>query len=177
MVFKIINKCKTLYYKVKYKTTLKIENKIIFPKNTEIFINNGNIEIGKNFGAGSGLRLAAVRGGEIFIADNVAFNYSVRMVAHKSIFVGEGCSLGPNVMIYDHDHDYDGKSFSRQEFKVSPVVIEKNCWIGANSIILRGAHIGEGCIVGAGTIVKGTIPPHSLVTNNRELKVISINKD
>ena len=177
MVSKIINRSKTLYYKLKYKATLKMDNKIIFPKNTDILINDGNIEIGKKFVAGPGLRLVAVRGGNISIADNVAFNYSVRMVAHKSIFVGEGCSLGPNVMIYDHDHDYDGKSFSRQEFKVAPVIIEKNCWIGANSIILRGTHIGEGCIIGAGTIVKGIIPPHSLVTNSRELKVVSINKD
>lgn len=174
MISNIITKCKTLYYKKKYKKALKMDDKITFPKNTDIFINDGSIEIGKGFAAGPGLRMAAVNGGSIYIADNVAFNYSARLVAHKSIYVGKGCSFGPNVMVYDHDHDYDGESFSRQEFRVAPVVVEQNCWIGANSIILRGTHIGAGCVIGAGTIVKGVIPPHSLVTHNRELKVTPI---
>ena len=52
-----------------------------------------------------------------------------------------------------------------------PITIEDNCWIGANATILRGTHIGEGCVIGAGTVVKGEIPPHSIVTSNREMVI------
>ena len=55
------------------------------------------------------------------------------------------------------------------KFKTGDIVIGRNCWIGAGSIILRNTTIGEGCIVGAGTVVKGIIPPHSLVRGDRSI--------
>lgn len=76
--------------------------------------------------------------------------------------------FGPNVCIYDHDHKYDAEGF-KEGYRTGAIVIEDHCWIGANVTILRGTHIGEGCVIGAGAILKGDIPEHSLVTPNREL--------
>ena len=59
---------------------------------------------------------------------------------------------------------------------MAPIIIEKNCWIGAGVTILRGARIGEGSVVGAGAIVRGVIPAHSLVTANRDLQIVPIEK-
>lgn len=61
-------------------------------------------------------------------------------------------------------------------YKHGAVVIEKGCWIASNVIILRNTHIGEGCVIGAGACVKGVIPPHSLVTSDRELNIVPIEK-
>ena len=59
-------------------------------------------------------------------------------------------------MIYDHDHIFDKETgVDRKKYKVAPVVIGKNCWIGANAVILRGTTIGDNCVVGAGCVLKG----------------------
>jgi acetyltransferase-like isoleucine patch superfamily enzyme len=49
---------------------------------------------------------------------------------------------------------------------VAPVVIEKNVWVGAYSIILAGVTIGEGSVVSVGSIVTKTVPPNSIVQGN-----------
>ena len=74
------------------------------------------------------------------------------------------------MVIYDHDHKF-GEDGIRSGYNTAPVMIEKNCWIGAGVIILRGTHIGEGSVIGAGCVVKGEIPPHSLVTADRSLSI------
>ena len=57
-----------------------------------------------------------------------------------------------------------------QEAPTTPE-IGKNVWIGANTVILRGTKIGDNCVIGAGTIVKGDFPENSIIVQNREPKV------
>lgn len=47
-----------------------------------------------------------------------------------------------------------------------PVQIDDRAWIGARCIILAGAHIGEGAVIGAGSVVRGYIAPYTLVAGN-----------
>ncbi len=47
-----------------------------------------------------------------------------------------------------------------------PIEIEDNVWIGARAIILGGARIGEGSIVGAASVVDFEVPPYSVVAGN-----------
>ena len=44
----------------------------------------------------------------------------------------------------------------------NPVVIEDDVWIGSRVIIMPGVHIGEGCVIGTGTIVTKNIPPYAV---------------
>jgi len=48
----------------------------------------------------------------------------------------------------------------------APVSIGDKCWIGAKSIILKGVRIGEGAIVGAGSVVTKNVPPWTIVAGN-----------
>ena len=59
------------------------------------------------------------------------------------------------------------------------MVIGKNSWIGANSIILRGVKIGKNCVVAAGSIVSKDIPENSIYYSKRtsEIKTIQTIKD
>lgn len=134
---------------------------------------NGNMCTGRHFSMNTGAYCAIVNGGNLVVGDRVSINRNTVIVCHDSITIGSGCSIAPNVMIYDHDHKFDQNGIARG-FNTAPVTIENNCWIGGGSIILRGSHIGEGCVIGAGCVVKGTIPPHSLVTASRELHVVPI---
>lgn len=47
--------------------------------------------------------------------------------------------------------------------KSCDIVVEEDVWIGVGAIILAGAHLGRGCVIGAGTIVNKNIPPYSVV--------------
>ena len=47
-----------------------------------------------------------------------------------------------------------------------PIEIEDNVWIGARALILGGARIGEGSIVGAASVVDFEVPPYSIVAGN-----------
>ena len=50
--------------------------------------------------------------------------------------------------------------------KLGPIVVENDCWIGARSIIFPNVKIGRGSIVGAGSIVRESIPPFSVVVGS-----------
>src|SRR5262249_52098681 len=46
------------------------------------------------------------------------------------------------------------------------IVIGPNSWVGARAILLSGAQIGEGAIIGAAAVVRGNVPPYTLVAGN-----------
>ena len=52
------------------------------------------------------------------------------------------------------------------KIKRAPIVIERRVWIGFNCIILKGITIGEGAVVGAGSMVCRDVPPYSLVVGH-----------
>lgn len=108
-------------------------------------------------------------GGQIIIQDGCSFSGNSTVVSHELVSIGSNCLFGPGVKIYDHDHLFDETGVLPEGYKSSSVNIGSRCWIGANSVILRGTDIGEGCIIGAGTVVKGKIPSHSIVTNDRKM--------
>ena len=104
--------------------------------------------------------IAVMNGGKLTIGDSVSIARNSILVCHDNISIGSCCAIAPNVLIYDHDHKF-GMEGIVAGFNTTPVVIERNCWIGAGAIILRGTHIGEGSVIGAGCLVKGNVPPHS----------------
>lgn len=140
--------------------------------------NNSFISIGKKFYIRAHTYLSAVNGGKIEIGNRVHINRYCSFCCHENITIGDKCTFGPNVIIYDHDHCFKYGGI-KNGFKTSPVIIEPRCWIGAGCIILRGTHIGEGSIIGAGCIVKGNIPANSLVVSkaSRELDIEPIYKE
>lgn len=46
------------------------------------------------------------------------------------------------------------------------VVVDEDVWIGARVTLLSGAHLGRGCEVGSGSVVRGSVPPYSVVVGN-----------
>ena len=49
---------------------------------------------------------------------------------------------------------------------VRPIIIGNNCFIGARVTLLPGTQVGDNVIIGAGAVVKGTIPANSIVVGN-----------
>lgn len=160
--------------KMKYRNRLVVSGRQTFRRDTRCLIEgNGKIVLGKNVNVHDRFNLTAING-ELCIDDNTSFNRNCLIICRNSIKIGKNCMFGPNVMIYDHDHLFDVDKIYENKFTSGQIVIEEGCWIGAGVIILKNTHVGKGSIIGAGTVLKGDIPAHSIVLQNRENRVIPI---
>ena len=121
----------------------------------------GSVRIGRSE-CRPNVYFACKKGARILLGDNVFINRNSIIICHNEITIGDGSSIGPNVCIFDHDHKY-GKNGVIKGFVDGSVRIGKNVWIGAGAIILRDSDIGDNCIIGAGTVVKGHIPDNKMV--------------
>lgn len=81
------------------------------------------------------------------------------------IEIGNNVMISPRVSIYAENHTFSEADIVMKEQGVerSAVIIEDDCWIAANSIILSGVRIGHGSIVAAGSVVSKDVPPYSVV--------------
>lgn len=108
--------------------------------------------------------------GTIQIGQRCFFNHGCSINALSDIRIGDDCIFGENVKIYDHNHRFASNTdkVKEQGFSVKPVTIGKECWIGSNVVLLKGASIGNNCVVGAGCIISEEIPDNTLVTASRQ---------
>ena len=156
-----------------YRKSIKCGKLLMISRGTEIRARStGSITIGNRVSVGAESCVSALNGGHIDIGDNVSIGSKNHIVSHESIRIGEGTLFAQNIQIYDQDHMFDSiHGVRRKEFKTTSVIIGKNCWIGTNTIILRGTEIGDNCVVGAGSILKGKYPEASLIVQPRETVV------
>lgn len=131
------------------------------------FERGSSVSLGHRVRVHSGCKLKVRDKATLNIGDEVILNYGCIVVCRENISIGYGTGIAPYVLIYDHDHDIRPGHDLKTEFRTSPVVIGKNCWIGAHTMILRGSVIGDNCIIGAGSVVKGVIPPETIYIQKR----------
>jgi len=104
------------------------------------------LEIGDNFGMSGGTICAA-----------------------ESIKIGNNVAVGANSSIVDRDFhpiDPDKRKINPQSAKTAPIVIEDDVFIGMNCLILKGVTIGQGSVIGAGSVVTRSVPPYSIAAGN-----------
>ena len=142
--------------------------------------NKGSVvQLGKMVRVHSGCKIKVRSGANLHIGSNVKINYNCIIVCHDKIDIGEGTEFGPSVYIYDHDHDYKSgfsADSNKENYFSAPIKIGKNCWIGTQTVILRGTEIGDNCVVGAGCILSGKYEENSLIVQKRETTVINANE-
>ena len=101
----------------------------------------------------------------LVIGERCVIGARATITAHESIVIGDDVWFGPNVYVSDANHGYQdpdtpiGLQFGRHD----PVEIGAGTWIGNGAVVLPGARIGRNVVVGAGSVVRGTVPDHSVV--------------
>ncbi len=112
---------------------------------------------------------ADMAGAEIRIGDNSRI-HGTCIHAFQSVRIGRNCLIAANCQIIDgngHDLSFpDVENRLNISVNSSPIVIEDNVWIGANSIILPGVKIGMGSVISANSVVVKDIPPSVLAGGN-----------
>ena len=111
--------------------------------------------------------------GEITIGNHTRIGLGNTIIG--PVTIGSNVILAQNVVISALNHNFEDvlTTINQQGVKTDQIIIEDNVWIGANSSILAGVHIGEHVVVGAGSVVTKNIPPYCVAVGNpaRILKV------
>lgn len=97
---------------------------------------------------------------------NVYVNFNLTLVDDTHIFVGDNTMIGPNVTIATAGHPILPELRRLGYQYNAPVHIGKNCWIGAGAIILPGVSIGDGSVIGAGSVVTKDVPENVVAVGN-----------
>lgn len=101
----------------------------------------------------------------LHIGDGVVLGRGSHVIADTTVTIGDNCYFGPYVYVTSTNHSYDDphEPIGRQWPRTDPVSIGPGCWIGTGAVILPGARIGRNVVVGAGSVVRGTVPDHAVV--------------
>lgn len=104
-------------------------------------------------------------GYNIYAGENVYFNVNCVVLDTMKVQIGNNVFFGPGVHIYTATHPLD--AIERRTIESSKaVIIGDDCWIGGQTVILPGITIGNGCTVGAGSVITKDIPDNSLAVGN-----------
>lgn len=106
---------------------------------------------------------------EIHIGNNVGIS-GATIYARKGITIGDNTMIGGNAKILDNDfHPIEAEARladDKDKIGTREVVIGKNCFIGCNTLILKGTVLGDNCVVGAGAVVSGRFEDNCVIAGN-----------
>ena len=108
-------------------------------------------------------------GKNLVIGDDVDLALNVLIDTSGGVTIGDRALIGCGVKIFSGNHGIPpnhGKIFSAGYSKKAAVLIGKDVWLGANVIVLPGRTIGEGAVVGAGSVVTKDVPAFTIVAGN-----------
>ena len=86
--------------------------------------------------------------------------------AAASVEIQDYVLIAPRVFITDSDHvvgEKGERTTQCDEFRTLPVLIEHDCWLGVNAVVLKGVRIGHHSVIGANAVVTRDVPPYSTV--------------
>jgi acetyltransferase-like isoleucine patch superfamily enzyme len=127
------------------------------------------LSIGRNTGIYQGSFFELGPQGEVRIGDYCTL-VGVIIASNSQVLIGSYSFLAHEVVIADH---FAAAPWRRGADSIAPahragpcVVLGDDVWIGARATLLKGARIGSGAVVGAGTVVDFEVPPGAVVAGN-----------
>lgn len=115
----------------------------------------------------------------ISIGNNVYIGPGSYIMAKGGLSIGDNVIIGPRLTVWTENHNFRSEHMIPYDSQdvLKPVWIGANVWIGLGVILCPGAEIGEGSIIGTGAVVRGKVPPCSIVTGNPGKVVGSRNEE
>lgn len=122
--------------------------------------------LGKSEGAWINPPFYCDYGKHIEVGKNFFANYNCTILDVARVKIGDNCQMAPNVAIYTAGHPvYPTTRNSMYEYG-KEVTIGDNVWIGGNTVICPGVHVGSQVVIGAGSVVTRDIPDWSVAAGN-----------
>ena len=105
-------------------------------------------------------------GNHIKVGKNFFANYNCTIIDVAEVRIGDNCLMAPNVAIYTAGHPvYPSTRNSAYEYGKA-VTIGDNVWLGGNTVVCPGVHIGSNSVIGAGSVVTRDIPDWCIAAGN-----------
>lgn len=102
------------------------------------------------------------------LGDRVGIRANCTLSAAASIVIEDDVVLGGSVTVVDSDHTWRNghPNVLHNPVDAAPIRIGRGTWVGDHSTILRGTTIGELCVIGANSVVRGDIPDRSIAVGS-----------
>jgi maltose O-acetyltransferase len=110
-------------------------------------------------------------GWNIALGERVYVNAFCVFLDCAPIEIGDRTLLGPSVQLYTATHPLEAAERRQGLEYARPIIIGADAWLGGGSIVLPGISIGEGAVVGAGSVVTHDVPPGVRVAGNPARKI------
>lgn len=123
------------------------------------------VSIGRRVRIFPGLRIETHKEGSIIFEDGISIGQNFHITSAGSLVIGENTTILGNVFVTNIDHQYTeiDKHILDQPIIVRETKIGSNCFIGYGSAIQAGTILGNQCIVGASSVVRGHFPDYSVI--------------
>lgn len=134
-------------------------------------VRGSKITIGKNSVIDSFVKIKPAGGvGDLIVGDRTVINSGCVLYTGNGIAIGNDVAIASNCTFAPVNHEFSRKDtlIRLQGFRPSKggVKVEDDVWIGAGCVLLDGAVLRKGCVVAAGTIVRGIVEEYSIVAGN-----------
>jgi acetyltransferase-like isoleucine patch superfamily enzyme len=127
----------------------------------QIEIKCGTLKLGNNVYIGRNVVLWGK--GTIEIGDNSIISDYVSILADSEVKIGRECSIASFTFVIDSNHQLSRDKLIHEQGKdTQPIEIGDDVWISASCVIMPGAKIEDGAVIGANSVVSTTIPPYSI---------------
>lgn len=105
-------------------------------------------------------------GHHVHFGNGVYANFNLTIVDDGNVYIGDKVLFGPNVTIATASHPVESSLRERALQYNKDVIIGDNVWIGANTVIVPGVHIGKNSVIGAGSVVTKDISENVVAVGN-----------
>lgn len=105
-------------------------------------------------------------GRHVHFGKGIYANFNLTAVDDTHIYVGDYTQFGPNVVLATAGHPLCPELREKGYQFNAPIRIGRCCWLGAGVVVVPGVSIGDGTVIGAGSVVTRDIPPNSLAVGN-----------
>jgi virginiamycin A acetyltransferase len=108
--------------------------------------------------------------GDLIIGDRVTINSGCVLYTGNGIRIGNDVAVAANCVFAPVNHAYRDRFRLIREQRFMPskggIVIEDDVWIGAGTVLLDGAILRRGCVIGAMSLVRGEVPAYEIHTGS-----------
>ena len=142
---------------------------ILLDKELKLQLNSGSrVTLGDRVESDGRVFITTGYSSQLNIGSGVYFNDGAVISCLGKIDIGENTLFGPGVKIFDNNHRFSREEGVSRECTAGCITVGRSCWIASDVVLLKGANIGDNCVIGAGCIIRGKVPAGSLVTRSGE---------
>jgi acetyltransferase-like isoleucine patch superfamily enzyme len=102
--------------------------------------------------------------GKVQIGDGTHIGDHSIIDCAANVTIGAEVAIGPNCILYSHDHDYtsDSSAAWKGGLICKDITIEDGAWVGSGVTVLPGVTIGKRAVIAAGAVVTKDVPAHAI---------------